>query len=285
LDVAKAMKHAANAKQGLQNCQQKETVIDPKIQQIQALNATSTPTPTTQPYGSKASNRLFSALPLSDWTRWTGHLEMVELKLGEVLFEPGRPLSHLYFPVNSIVSLQCNLEDGTSSEFGLVGNEGMVGVFLFMGTPSSISHAIVIRKGMAYRFKAELILKEFEISGAFRRLILRYMQAMMTEASQRAACHRRHAIDQQLCRIILLCLDRTHNSELTLTHELIARTMGVRREAISMAANKLQAAGMISSTRGQITVLDRQGIESVACECYKMVKREFDRLLPEEIAS
>lgn len=210
---------------------------------------------------------------------------MVELKLGDILFEPGRPLSHVYFPVTSIVSLQCNLEDGTSAEFGLVGNEGMVGVFIFMGTPSSINHATVIRKGMAYRFKAEVIRQEFDNSGAFRRLILRYMQAMMTEASQRAVCHRRHAIDQQLCRIILLCLDRTRHHELKLTHDLIARTMGVRREAISMAAHKLQNAGLINSTRGHITVMDRAGIESLACECYKIVKDEFDRLLPEEIAS
>jgi CRP-like cAMP-binding protein len=199
------------------------------------------------------------------------------LSVGQVLFEHGRQLSHVYFPVSSIVSLQCDLEDGSASEFALTGNEGVVGVFIFMGTRSTISNAIVIREGMAYRFSADLLFNEFNVSGEFRRLILRYMQAMMTEASQRAVCHRRHSIDQQLCRIILLCLDRTQ--------ELIARTMGVRREAITVSAQKLQAAGLIHYVRGHITVLDRAGIESLACECYKIVKHEFDRLLPEEIAS
>lgn len=239
----------------------------------------------SKPCPSKESNRLLAALPHEDWARWTTHLELVTLQVGQVLFEQGRPLSHLYFPITSIVSLQCDLEDGTSSEFGLTGNEGVVGVFLFMGTQTSISTSVVIRKGLAYRFKADVLLKEFNHSGAFRRLILRYMQAMMTEASQRAVCHRRHSIDQQLCRIILLCLDRTLASQLTLTQELIARTMGVRREAITVAAQKLQVAGLIRYARGSITVLDRTGIESLACECYKIVKHEFDRLLPEEIAS
>lgn len=234
---------------------------------------------------SKASNRLLAALPHADWARWVHHLELVELTVGQVLFEHGQPLSHVHFPVNSIVSLQCDLEDGSSSEFALTGNEGVVGVFIFMGTRSTISNAVVIRGGMAYRFKADLLFDEFNHSGAFRRLILRYMQAMMTEASQRAVCHRRHAIDQQLSRIILLCLDRTQASKLTLTQELIARTMGVRREAITVAAQKLQAAGVIRYARGSITVLDRSGLESLACECYKIVKDEFDRLLPGEIAS
>lgn len=238
-----------------------------------------------EPPVSKESNRLFAALPHADWARWLPRLERVALSVGQVLFEHGRPLSHVYFPVTSIVSLQCDLEDGSSSEFALTGNEGVVGVFIFMGTRSSISNAVVIREGMAYRFNADLLFDEFNHSGAFRRLILRYMQAMMTEASQRAVCHRRHSIDQQLCRIILLCLDRTQASELTLTQELIARTMGVRREAITVAAQKLQAASLIRYTRGSITVLDRAGIEALACECYKIVKGEFGRLLPEEIAS
>ena len=234
---------------------------------------------------SKASNRLLASLPHADWARWVHHLELVELTVGQVLFEHGRPLSHVYFPVTSIVSLQCDLEDGSSSEFALTGNEGVVGVFIFMGTRSTISNAVVIRGGMAYRFNADMLFDEFNHSGAFRRLILRYMQAMMTEASQRAVCHRRHSIDQQLSRIILLCLDRTQASQLTLTQELIARTMGVRREAITVAAQKLQAAGMIRYARGSIRVLDRSGIELLACECYKIVKDEFDRLLPGEIAS
>ena len=234
---------------------------------------------------SKASNRLLASLPHADWARWVHHLELVELTVGQVLFEHGRPLSHVYFPVTSIVSLQCDLEDGSSSEFALTGNEGVVGVFIFMGTRSTISNAVVIRGGMAYRFNADMVFDEFNHSGAFRRLILRYMQAMMTKASQRAVCHRRHSIDQQLSRIILLCLDRTQASQLTLTQELIARTMGVRREAITVAAQKLQAAGMIRYARGSIRVLDRSGIELLACECYKIVKDEFDRLLPGEIAS
>jgi len=237
------------------------------------------------PCVSKESNRLLSAVPHADWVRWVPHLELVELSVGQVLFEHGRRLRHVFFPVTSIVSLQCDLEDDTSSEFALTGNEGVVGVFIFMGTRSTISNAVVIREGLAYRFSADLLLGEFNLSGAFRRLILRYMQAMMTEASQRAVCHRRHTIEQQLCRIILLCLDRTRSSELTLTQDLIARTMGVRREAITLAAQKLQVAGLIRSARGCITVLDRAGVESVTCECYKIVKHEFDRLLPGEIAS
>lgn len=234
---------------------------------------------------SKESNRLFAALPQADWGRWLPCLERVELNVGQVLFQHGRPIGHVYFPVTSIVSLQCDLEDGSASEFALTGNEGVVGVFVFMGTLSTISNAVVIREGLAYRLDAKFLLDEFNHSGAFRRLILRYMQAMMTEASQRAVCHRRHTIDQQLCRIILLCLDRTHNSELFLTQDLIGRTMGVRREAITLAAQKLQTAGLIHYVRGCISVLDRSGIEAMACECYKIVKHEFDRLLPEEIAS
>lgn len=234
---------------------------------------------------SKASNRIFAALPPSDWDRWAPHLESVELQVGQLLFEHGQSLGHLHFPVGSIVSLQCDLQDGMASEFALIGNEGMVGLFVLMGSASTISNAVVIRRGPAYRVSADLMLSEFNQSGVFRRLILRYMQAMMTEASQRAVCHRRHSIEQQLCRIILLCLDRTQANRLVLTQDLIARTMGVRREAITMAAQRLQAAGWIRCGRGSITVLDRAGLESHACECYKIVKLEFDRLLPEEIAS
>lgn len=232
-----------------------------------------------EPCARKKSNRLFAALPDADWIRWMAHLELVELSFEQVLFEHGRPLSHVYFPITGIVSLQCNLEDGTSSEFALVGNEGLVGVFIFMGTSSSISNAVVIREGLAYRFSADLLIDEFNHFGTVRRLILLYMQAMMTEASQRVVCHRRHLIDQQLCRIILLCLDRTQDNQLRLTQELIARTMGVRREAIAVAAKQLQTAGLISYMRGCIRVLDRVGIELLACECYEIVKIEFDRLL------
>ena len=241
--------------------------------------------PYPAPCARKESNRILAALPHADWNRWLPHLELVQVGVGQVLFEHGRPLGHVYFPVTSIVSLQCDLEDGTSSEFALTGNEGAVGVFIFMGTRSTISNAVVIREGLAYRFSADLLLGEFNLSGAFRRLILRYMQAMMTEASQRAACLRRHAIDQQLCRIILLCLDRTQASELRLTQELIARIFWVRREAVALASNKLQASCLFRYARGSITVLDRTGLEAQACECYKIVKHEFDRLLPEEIAS
>lgn len=237
------------------------------------------------PAVSKESNRLFAALPHADWARWSAHLELVELKIGQLLFERGCRLDHLYFPVSSIVSLQCDLEDGTSSEFALTGNEGMVGVFVFLGSKSSVSNAVVLRAGLAYRFNVNMMLNEFNNSGAFRRLIMRYAQAMMTEASQRAVCHRRHSIDQQLCRIILLCLDRTKDSQLALTQELIARTMGLRREAVTLAAQKLQASGLIQYKRGLIVVTDRAAIERQACECYKIVKSEFDRLLPEEIAS
>lgn len=236
------------------------------------------------PNVSKQFNRLFAALPNQDWVRWTAHLELVELNVGQVLFEHGRQLNHLYFPVSSIVSLQCDLTDGTSSVFALTGNEGVVGLFVFLGGKSSVSNAVVICAGLAYRFSAEMLMNEFNHSGAFRRLILRYAQAMMTEASQMAVCLRRHSIEQQLCRIILLCLDRTQDSQLTLTQELIAQTMGLRREAITLAAQKLQAAGLIRYKRGRIAIMDRAGIELQACECYKIVKNEFDRLLPQEIA-
>lgn len=239
----------------------------------------------SDPSAHKQSNWLFAALPPADWARWRDHLQLIELNLGQILFEHGQELSHVYFPVTSIVSLQCDLVDGTSSEFALTGNEGVVGVFIFMGTRTTISNAVVLREGLAYRFHADLLYNEFNHSGAFRRLILRYMQAMMTEASQRAVCHRRHTIEQHLCRIILLCLDRTRTNELTLTQDLIARTMGLRREAVTLAAQKLQAAGLIQYVRGCIKILDREGVESHACECYKIVKHEFDRLLPEEIAS
>ena len=227
----------------------------------------------------KHSNKLLAFLEASDWDRLQSRLEMVQLSVDQVLFEAGQKISHVYFPVTCIISQQYDFEDGKSAEFAQMGNEGLVGIFVFMGSQSTSSKAVVIAKGYAYRMRADAILDEFNQSGSFRRLILRYMQVLMTHASQIAACNRRHSIDQQLSRTLLLNLDRVAGSELSFTHELIAKTMGVRREGISEAAKRLQRAGMIDYSRGSIQVLDRAGLGRTTCECYSIIKHEYDRLL------
>jgi CRP-like cAMP-binding protein len=232
----------------------------------------------------KQANKILTALPTQDWERWQRHITSVSLAVDDVLFDSGQKIQHVYFPVSSIISLQYDFEDGGSAEFAQIGNEGLAGIFVFMGNQSTCSKAIVIGKGIAYRIRAEILLEEFNLSGSFRRLILRYMQAIMTQASQMAACNRKHSIDQQLARILLLNLDRVVGMDLSFTHELIAKTMGVRREGISEAAKRLQREGLIDYSRGCITVRDRIALKTHACECYSLLKNEYERLLPTQLA-
>ena len=204
--------------------------------------------------------------------------------LGEVLYESGSQLRHVYFPTTSIVSLLYVMEDGASAEIAVVGNEGIIGIALFMGGESTPSRALVQSAGHAYRFKGELLKEEFHRSGALQHLLLRYTQALITQMAQTAVCNRHHSVHQQLCRWLLLSLDRLPSNELTMTQELIANMLGVRREGVTEEAGKLQQAGLIHYSRGRITVLDRPGLEQKTCECYAVVKTEFDRLLPDVTA-
>ena len=225
-------------------------------------------------------NRLLAAIPDSEWTRWLPHLEPVTLPLGKVLYEPGARLSYVYFPTTAIVSLLYVMEDGASAEIAVVGHEGIVGISLFMGGDSTTNRAIVQSAGKGFRLKANLMLQEFNRAGPVLHLLLRYTQALITQMAQTAVCNRHHSLDQQLCRWLLLSLDRLETNELVMTQELIANMLGVRREGVTEAAGQLQKAGLIQYQRGHITVLDRDGLEARTCECYAVVKKEYDRLLP-----
>jgi CRP-like cAMP-binding protein len=225
-------------------------------------------------------NHLLAALPPDALTRWQPDLEAVDMPLGEVLYESGGTLAHVYFPTTAIVSLLYVLEDGASAEIAVVGNEGLVGVSLFMGGGSTPSRAVVQSAGRGLRLKASAMSAEFNRGGAVLRLLLRYTQALITQMAQTAVCNRHHSLDQQLCRWLLLSLDRLQGTELVMTQELIANMLGVRREGVTEAALKLQKAGLIRYARGHIAVLDRPGLEQRTCECYSVVKREYDRLLP-----
>src|SRR3984893_5142094 len=229
-------------------------------------------------------NSLLAALPDAEWKRWMPQLERVEMPLGQVLYEAGDTLKYMYFPLTSIVSLLYVMENGASAEIAVVGNEGLVGVSLFMGGESTSSRAVVQSAGHGFRLKAQFMKDEFERGGPVPHLLLRYTQALITQMSQTAVCNRHHTLDQQLCRWLLLSLDRLQANELTMTHELIANMLGVRREGVTGAAGKLQHAGLISYARGHIRVLDRPGLEERTCECYAVVKNEYDRLLPQKIA-
>jgi CRP-like cAMP-binding protein len=231
------------------------------------------------------NNFLLAALPEAEWQRWRHFLEKVEMPLGQVLYESGATLTHVYFPTTSIVSLLYVMENGASAEIAVVGNEGLVGVSLFMGGESTPSRAVVQSAGHGLRLKAQLMKAEFDRAGPVLHLLLRYTQALITQMAQTAACNRHHTLDQQLCRWLLLSLDRLRANELAMTQELIANMLGVRREGVTEAALKLQQAGLISYARGRITVLDRAGLEQRTCECYAVVKREYDRLLPEKLAT
>lgn len=229
-------------------------------------------------------NHLLAALPLAELGRWLPQLEWVEMPLGQVLYESGRTLGHVYFPTSAIVSLLYVMENGASAEIAVVGNEGLVGISLFMGGNSTPSRAVVQSAGAGYRLKAALMKDEFDRAGPVMHLLLRYTQALITHMAQTAVCNRHHSLDQQLCRWLLLSLDRLKSNELVMTQELIANMLGVRREGVTEAALKLQAAGLIRYARGRITVLDRPGLEMRTCECYAVVKREYDRLLPDKLA-
>jgi CRP-like cAMP-binding protein len=226
-------------------------------------------------------NHLLAALPQADWLRWQPLLEPIDLPLGLVLYESGITLSHVYFPTTAIVSLLYVMEDGASAEIAVVGFEGVVGISLFMGGESTPSRAVVQSAGRGYRMRSSIIKQEFNLAGAAMHLLLRYTQALITQMAQTAVCNRHHSLDQQLCRWLLLSLDRLSGSDLVMTQELIANMLGVRREGVTEAALKLQKAGLISYARGHIKVIDREGLESRTCECYAVVKQEYDRLLPE----
>jgi CRP-like cAMP-binding protein len=223
---------------------------------------------------------LLAALPAAEWARWMPQLEPVEMPLGKVLYESGIKLSHVYFPTTSIVSLLYVMEDGASAEIAVVGHEGIVGISLFMGGETTPSRAVVQSAGHGFRLKAALLMQEFNRGGPALHLLLRYTQALITQMAQTAVCNRHHSLDQQLCRWLLLSLDRLRSNELVMTQELIANMLGVRREGVTEAAGQLQDAGLIRYRRGHITVLDRGMLEARACECYAVVKKEYDRLLP-----
>jgi CRP-like cAMP-binding protein len=230
-------------------------------------------------------NYLLAALGEAERKRWLPHMERVDLPLGRVLYEPDETLAHVYFPTTAIVSLLYSMENGSSAEIAVVGYEGVVGISLFMGGGSTSSRAVVQSAGQGYRLKAHVMKQEFDRAGPVMHLLLRYTQALITQMSQTAACNRHHSLDQQLCRWLLLSLDRLHSNELVMTQALIADMLGVRREGVTEAAGRLQQHGLIRYNRGHITVLDRVGLERHTCECYAVVKREYDRLLPATIAT
>jgi len=236
--------------------------------------------PTAPTAAGPRQNHLLDALPAEDYERLAAHLELQQLKLGEVLYEPGRAMRHVYFPTTAIVSMLYVMEDGASAEIAIVGNEGILGISLFMGGESTPSRAVVQSAGCAYRMRAQLLKNEFERYGPLMHLLLRYTQALITQMAQTAVCNRHHTVDQQLCRWLLLSLDRLDSNELTMTQELIANMLGVRREGVTEAARKLQSAGLVEYRRGRIRVLDRPRLQARSCECYAVVKKEFDRLLP-----
>jgi CRP-like cAMP-binding protein len=224
-------------------------------------------------------NYLLAALPAAEFESLVTHLELVPMPLGHILYEPDGQLQHAYFPTTSIVSLHYVMESGASAESAGVGNEGVVGVSLFMGGNTTPSSAVVQTAGHAYRLERNLLKKEFDRAGLFQRLLLRYTQALITQMMQTAVCNRHHSVEQQLCRWLLLTLDRVPSRELVMTQELVASMLGVRREGITEAAGKLQHSGFIQYRRGHISVLDRAGLESRSCECYAVVKKELKRLL------
>lgn len=229
-------------------------------------------------------NALLAALPPGHQARWASHLEPVHLALGQVLCESGWRMNHVYFPTTAIISLLCVMKDGASTEIAVVGHDGLVGISLFMGGESTTSRAVVQSAGEGLRLGSGFLMQEFNEGGAVPHLLLRYTQALITQMAQTAVCNRHHSLDQQLCRWLLLSLDRLRSDELVMTQELIANMLGVRREGVTEAAGKLQQAGLIRYRRGHITVLDRPGLEQRSCECYRVVKTEYERLLPIRVA-
>ena len=244
---------------------------------LEILSSTSNPPNLRQ-------NRLLAVLASPEVERLFPHLELVPLPLGKVLYESGDQLNHVYFPTTAIVSLLYELEDGASAEIAVVGCEGIVGIALFMGGDTMPNRAVVQSAGHAYRLTGQLLKQEFNRAGAFQHLLLRYTLALLSQMAQTAVCNRHHSVDKQLCRWLLLSLDRLPTNVLSMTQELIANMLGVRREGVTEAAGKLQRAGLIHHDRGRITVLDRPGLEARVCECYKVVRKEFVRLLPDVTA-
>jgi CRP-like cAMP-binding protein len=230
-------------------------------------------------------NGLLAAVPDADYERVLPHLESFPLELGRAIYESGSHQGYVYFPTDSIVSLLYVMEDGASAEIAIVGNEGVVGIALFMGGESTPSRAVVQSAGHGYRLRAGALSAEFRQGGELQHVLLRYTQALITQMAQTAVCNRHHSVEQQLCRWLLLSLDRLRSNELTMTQELIANMLGVRREGVTEAASDLQAAGLIRYSRGKITVLDRPRLEARVCECYAVVKREYARLLPRDKAA
>jgi len=232
----------------------------------------------------QSSHQLLAAMPEAVWQRVEPNLETVDLPLGLVLCESGVKMSHVYFPTTAIISLLYVLKSGASAEIAVVGNEGLVGIAVFMGGETTLSRAVVQSAGKGYRLRAADIKEEFNRSGPMLHLLLRYTQALITQMSQTAVCNRHHSVDQQLCRWLLLSLDRLPSNELVMTQELIANMLGVRREGVTEAALRLQRLGLIRYLRGHITVIDRPRLEERVCECYAVVKTEYDRLLPYKLA-
>ncbi|OSZ65799.1 Crp/Fnr family transcriptional regulator [Hydrogenophaga sp. IBVHS2] len=232
----------------------------------------------------RRANDLLASIPADEWARIAPHLEATELPLGKVLYESGGTMSHVYFPSTAIISLLYVMEDGASAEIAVVGHEGLVGISLFMGGETTPSRAVVQSAGSGWRLSAQRIKQEFNQSAPLMHLLLRYTQALITQMAQTAVCNRHHSLDQQLCRWLLLSLDRLSGNELVMTQELIANMLGVRREGVTEAALKLQRMGLIRYARGHITVLDRPALETRVCECYSVVKKEYERLLPHRLA-
>jgi CRP-like cAMP-binding protein len=239
------------------------------------------PIPSTPP--NPRENRLLAVLPEEVIKRLFHHFERVPLPLGATLYVPGGRLNHLYFPSTAIVSLLHIMENGASGEIAVVGNEGVVGIALFLGGETMPNRAVVQSAGYAYRIDGQVLKREFNRSGALHHLLLRYILALLNQMAQTAVCNRHHTVDQQLCRWLLLSLDRLPGRELVMTQELIANMLGVRREGVTEAAGRLQSAGLINYHRGHITVLDRPGLEARVCECYEVVRKELDRLLPSHV--
>jgi CRP-like cAMP-binding protein len=230
-------------------------------------------------------NQLIACLPTAVRALWEPHLELVDLQLGQVLYEAQGRLTHVYFPLTAIVSLLYVLESGSSAEIAVVGNDGMVGFALIMGGDTTPSRAVVQSSGVGVRMKAQFMKHEFNLVPPVMHLMLRFTQALITQMTQTAVCNRHHSLDQQLCRWLLLSLDRLRGNELVMTQELIANMLGVRRQGVTDAAATLQRAGLIKYARGRITVMDRAGIEKRACECYRVVRKEYARLLPDRIST
>ena len=232
----------------------------------------------------KEQNWLFKSLPPAEWERLLPFIQPFDMPLGLVLSESGDKMNYVYFPTTAIVSLLYGLENGSSAEIAVVGNEGCVGVAIFMGGQSTLSSSVVQSAGKSYRIKAQAILEEFGKAGPMMHLFLRYTQALITQMSQTAVCNRHHTLDQQFCRWLLLSLDRLTSNDLVMTQELISNMLGVRREGVTEAALKVQKSGLISYSRGHIKILDRKGLEHRTCECYQVVKTEYERLLPDKFA-